>query len=184
MTVSAKDCKATEVPLVRDQIRYRVRVLATQFGLSLHDREDLAQEAYRRLEVAMAGHDPSAASPGHFAKIVLNYWMFDRARRLRRDRMRAAVRKLTDGDLAVETPNTIDLREEVMLFRAFVAATAPTLSPVLDLLGTRTVCDIAKALGIDRVTVHRRIRRLQSIGKSWAALTGRPPGWHLGGDKF
>jgi hypothetical protein len=167
-----------------DQIRFRVRRLVATFRLNQHDREDLTQEARLRLRAAMEGHDPRRASRAHFAKVVLDFWFADRARRLRRDRMRAAARMLTEADLAVETPNSIDLREDVMLFRAFVAATAPSLSPVLDLLGTRYVRDIARALNIDPATVHRRIRRLQSIGRSWAALTGRPPGWHLGRSKF
>lgn len=168
----------------RDQLRYRVRVLVTQFGLSREDREDLMQEAQVRLLVAMKKHDPSKASEAHFARAVLDYWAADRARRLRKERLRNARRVLSGSDPAAEPSDIDELREEVALFRAFVAETTPALAPVLNLLGTRSITGIATALGIDRVTVHRRIRRLQSIGRTWAALTGRPPGWHLGGDKF
>lgn len=178
-TVADRACTLTH-----RRVTYRVRALVRRFGLTFEDREDLTQGAHTRLLVAMQKFASGKSSRAHFAKVVLDYWFADRARRLRRDRMRAATRMLTEADLAVETPNTIDLREDVMLFRAYVAATAPSLAPVLDLLGTRHVRDIARALNIDPATVHRRIRRLQSIGRSWAALTGRPPGWHLGRSNF
>lgn len=168
-------CLASPIPpLVEEQIRYRVMRLCRQFFLSHHDREDLVQDAKVRLLVAMRSYDQAKSSRGHFAKVVLDMWSLDQSRRLRR--LRASdvrVFRLTHEAPAAEERDAGHAREEAESLRGFVAAERPELLPVFDLLGRSGISEIAAALGVNRATVHRRVRRIKDLCSRWRVLRGR-----------
>lgn len=159
--------------LTERQIRYRVGRLGRAFWLNYHDREDLVQDAKVRLLVGMKKYNPAKSSRGHFARVILDMWALDQSRRLRLRRSQVRVLRLAGEGPAAEVRHAGDAREEAEQLRAFVEAEQPGLLSVFDLLGRFRVTEIAAALGVNRATVHRRVRRIKELCSMWRVLRGR-----------
>ena len=154
--------------LTMRQLSYRVERLCRVFGLSEHDRSDLAGEATCEVLKALVRYDEALASKTTYAKGALDLWYAQKCKQFRRDAARASRRvPLPDpGSESCAFRDRHDASTSQSDLRLDMADRLSRLPGDLALLvrelQTKSIPQIAAERGVHRGTVHRLVVRLRA----------------------
>jgi len=149
-------------PTLAAVIRRKAARLARRVPDPAADRDDLAQDLAAALLARRPKFDPARGDPGAFAHAVVGTAAADiRRGRAAAKRARPAPAGPPEGcpDPRAADPAATDLAPDVA---AAVARLPDDLRAVADLLAATTVAGAARALGISRATLYRRVAEVRA----------------------